>query len=222
MKGLLLSYKAGMWDAVVTGTKTNTRRSHKTLQEVNKNPDNFDLIGKVNLKEGHLIARFKPKEGGQIIECKSRYHLDEISFLQEPTMNLKPFVTDQDTIMYQYRDKDGQTELQEFKQLISTAQEKGAHWSNKMFMPASDARYYVKIKRIEIERLRDISDDDCVAEGIVNSAPGLWAHHNNGELHAFNTPKKAYFSLYNSINRNAPFNPWVFSYHFELCNINGQ
>lgn len=219
MKGLLLSYQAGMWDSVVTGVKTNTRRCHKTLQEINQQPDNFELIGSCD-KDGLHHARFKPKDGGIIIECRARYQVGEVVFLQEPTMNLNPHVTKEDMIMYQYRDKEGHTELHAFKMLIETAQANGAHWSNKMFMPCNQARYFIKIRRIEIERLQDISERDCLAEGIKMTTAG-YSFAINGKTETFATAKKAYFALYNSINRNSPQNPWVFSYHFELCTANG-
>lgn len=222
MKGLLLNYTFGMWDAVVTGKKTNTRRSHKTLFTVNENPDDYKFIGTVTKKDGTIMARFIPKQGGQIIECRARYQPDEIVFLQEPTMNLKPYVTDDDTIMYQYRDKDGVTELDHFKQLIEAAKAKGAKWANKMFMVQAQARYFVKITEIQIERLQDISVRDCIKEGIEHKEEtNTYGYRENGKPIFFTNPKKAYFSLYREINKVAPENPWVFSYHFELCSING-
>lgn len=215
MKGLLLSYQHGMWDVVLNRTKTNTRRMHKTLAMVNDNPDNYELIG-IDHAEDSCYARFKPKNGGKIVECRARYKLGEISFLQEPTMNLKGLVTDQDMIMYQYPDDKGETEAEAFALLIDKAVKKGGAWGNKMFMPESEARFYIKIKRIEVERLADISEADCLAEGIGKNGTGYF-HTINGKKTFFDTAQKAYFSLYKIINRNSPDNPWVFSYHFERC-----
>lgn len=222
MKGLLLNYQYGMWDAVLQKIKTNTRRSHKSLEPVNTNPDNFELLSIRHSATGDgVFARFKPKNGGAIIECRARYQEGEVSFLQEPTMNVKGFVTDQDTVMYFYRDAVGQTDTEHFTMLIDTAEKRGAKWSNKMFMGEADARYFIKIKRIEVQRLKDISDTDCFAEGIRTNEIGQYYFLNNKKKVLFDTVQKAYFSLYNTINRNAPVNPWVFSYHFELCTKNG-
>ncbi len=224
MKGLLLNYQYGMWDAVLKGIKTNTRRAHRCLVEINKDPDKYEFVD-FKIIEGGTYARFKEIDHGYMIECRARYQIGEIAFLQEPTMNMAPWVTKEDTIMYQYRDKEGHTELETFRVLLEAAKKKGAKWGNKMFMPAAEARYHVKFNRIEIERLNDISDKDCLAEGIetnlVDGEPFSYAFKDNGKMVAYATPKKAYFSLYNLINKDAPQNPWVFSYHFELCTING-
>lgn len=220
MKGLLLNYQYGMWDAVISGRKTNTRRAHKSLHEVNQNPDEFEILICTTYDNGEFTASFKPKNGGKIIECRSRYKVGEVTFLQEPTLNLKPHVTDQDTIMYQYRDKDGQTELNAFKELIQAATDKGAKWTNKMFMPQAEARYFVKITKIEIQRLNDISEGDCIKEGIEKQGDQYFFKTTRGN-NFFTDPKKAYFGLYNLINKGAAPNPWVFSYHFELCSANG-
>lgn len=216
MKGLLLNYEYGMWDAVLEKVKTNTRRAHKCLLPVNHSPNDYEFIGLDATPDG-TYARFKPKNGGAIIECRARYQVGEISFLQEPTLNLKGYVTDEDMVMYQYRDADGHTELDHFKQLIDTAKQRGASWGNKMFMGEKEARYFIKIKRIEVERLKDISKEDCLAEGIRQNGVGYYFLR-DGKKVLFDTPQKAYFSLYNIINKNAPENPWVFSYHFEICN----
>ena len=225
MKGLLLNYTFGMWDAVVTGKKTNTRRSHKTLFKVNETPNDFDFIGSVTKKDGTIFAKFKPKTGGQIMEGRARYQIGEVVFLQEPTMNLNPYVTNEDTIMRQYRDKDGVSEVEHFKPLIEAAKAKGATWANKMFMSQSHARYFVKITGVEVERLQDISVKDCLAEGIEQKKDNdnfiTYGYRENGKPFFFTNPKKAYFSLYKEINKVAPDNPWVFSYHFELCTIEG-
>lgn len=227
MKGLLLNYQYGMWDAVLQKIKTNTRRAHKSLVPVNGskknpiNPDDFELLGVVHTPDG-AYARFKPKKGGAIIECRARYQVGEITFLQEPTLNLNGFVTrDEDMIMYQYRDHLGVTETDHFKPLIDKALKSGAKWGNKMFMGEKEARYFVRIKRIEVERLQNISDADCFAEGIRLDEGGYF-FLNNGQKVYHKSVQKAYFSLYNIINRNAPANPWVFSYHFELCKKNDE
>lgn len=222
MKGLLLNYQYGMWDAVLSGIKTNTRRAHSCLNPVNADPDAWQYIGDRIDEEGNIFARFLPKKGGQIIQCRARYKVGEISFLQEPTMNLRGYVTDDDMIMRKYRDKDGNSEMDAFGQLIQVAEKKGAKWSNKMFMGADLARYHVKIKRIEVERLMDISEADCMAEGIRHNIGGYYFTR-NGEKVFFSTPQKAYFGLYKGVNEDDQVNNiWVFSYHFELVHYDGK
>lgn len=39
-------------------------------------------------------------------------------------------------------------------------------WKNKMFMAAKNARHHIKILKVHIERLTDISEEDAKAEGV--------------------------------------------------------
>lgn len=239
MKGLLLNYEYGMWDAVLQKIKTNTRRAHKTLEPVNQNPDKFQLVDIVYRPEKSPtpFARFKEHNSGQIIECSARFALGEVLFLQEPTMNTKGFLVseedkqkdkenvkkkdEEDMIFYMYRDHNGYCETDHFGLLIETAKKRGARWTNKMFMGQKEARYFAKITKIEVERVKSITEADCLAEGIQKNEIGYFFTQ-NGRKVLFDTPQKAYFGLYNLINRNSPENPWVFSYHFELCDVNGN
>ena len=42
-------------------------------------------------------------------------------------------------------------------------------WNNKMFVRAEDIPHHIRITKIRIERLQDISDEDCLKEGICRS-----------------------------------------------------
>ena len=41
-------------------------------------------------------------------------------------------------------------------------------WTNKMFTKADILTHHIRITKIRIERLQDISEEDCLAEGIVD------------------------------------------------------
>jgi len=43
-----------------------------------------------------------------------------------------------------------------------------AGWNNKMFVRADLMPHHIKITGIKVERLQDISDEDCLKEGICN------------------------------------------------------
>ena len=50
--------------------------------------------------------------------------------------------------------------------------EKGCH--NKMFVRADLMPHHIRITNIRVEHLQDISDEDCIAEGIYPKANGRW------------------------------------------------
>jgi len=83
-------------------------------------------------------------------------------------------------------------------------------WFNASEMKEHQARFFLKIKSIKVERLQDISDEDCEKEGV--------RFFNNG---AFNSvPQEAFeHQIWNNLPYQAPYdwnsNPYVFVYEFE-------
>lgn len=100
-------------------------------------------------------------------------------------------------------------------------------WKNKLFMPESAARYFVEITGVRAEKLKDISDEDCMKEGIQRNPEaipigypfGIKFSYNNG-YYNYTTPQEAYAALINEINGKGTWekNPWVWVYDFELIN----
>ena len=95
-------------------------------------------------------------------------------------------------------------------------------WTNKMFTKADILTRHIRITNIRIERLQDISEEDCLKEGIWrDDNVGLegttyWYH---GLVNSsFRTPQAAYASLIDSISGKGTWasNPYVFVYDFEL------
>lgn len=120
-----------------------------------------------------------------------------------------------------------------------------AGWKNKMFVRPDLMPHQILIKNIRIERLQDISDEDCLAEGIeYDSAEGLplyWVpvsyegisweeykaldyevsrHECEGKpgVYFWGTPQEAYAALIDKIYGYGTWesNPYVFVYDFEL------
>ena len=115
--------------------------------------------------------------------------------------------------------------------------ERGCH--NKMFVRAELMPHHIRITKIRMERLQDMSDEDCLKEGICRSdikntlwgvAPirgegesGTTYEHSvlgYGPWHLFPSVKRAYASLIDLISGKGTWasNPYVFVYDFELIN----
>lgn len=108
-----------------------------------------------------------------------------------------------------------------------------AGWNNKMFVKAYACKHHIKITAVKVERLQDISDEDCLKEGIVkqevisDESPFLYAYDAflNGDnkyfaSRWFKNPKEAFSALIDKVSGKGTWcsNPFVFVYEFKLIN----
>lgn len=102
---------------------------------------------------------------------------------------------------------------------------RGEGYTNKMFVQANLMPHHIRITKIRIERLQDISDNDCLAEGIQlypDVHKYMWGFsYVRREALRFElstTPRDAYANLIDKISGKGTWasNPYVFVYEFEL------
>ena len=98
-----------------------------------------------------------------------------------------------------------------------------AGWNNKMFVKAEVMPHQIRITKVRIEKLQDISDDDCLAEGIEfdGKSQSFYCGMNistNAKTWLGHTPRIAYASLIDKVGKKGDWesNPYVFVYVFEL------
>lgn len=100
-----------------------------------------------------------------------------------------------------------------------------AGWKNKMFVRADLMPHHIRITGIRVERLQDISDEDCFKEGafesIIMGANGkLKEYYIEGpkDICFGKTPREPFATLIDCICGKGVFqsNPYVFVYDFEL------
>ena len=95
-------------------------------------------------------------------------------------------------------------------------------YNNKMFVKADKMPHAIQITDIRAERLQDISEEDCLAEGIWRAdnvgleGTTYWYHGLANS--SFRTPQDAYASLIDHISSKGTWasNPYVFVYDFKL------
>ena len=93
-----------------------------------------------------------------------------------------------------------------------------AGWDNKMFVRADLMPHQIRITDVRVERLQDISDEDCIKEGVHEATrdfPWYWI---DGFNVTFNESRAAFAHLINKVSRKDVWsnNPYVFVYDFEL------
>lgn len=107
------------------------------------------------------------------------------------------------------------------------AESKGAShsgWSNKMFVAADMMIHQIRITDVRVERLQDISDEECLKEGIQKMLTGCEYYQysfydNDRELwNNYKTPREAFARLIDKVGGKGTWdsNPYVFVYDFEF------
>ena len=99
-------------------------------------------------------------------------------------------------------------------------------WNNKMFVKADLMPHAIEITDIKVEQLKDISEDNCLREGIDKCGicyeyikkriEGKYHFRDCG--YCFKTPREAFAALIDRISGKGTWesNPWVFVYEFKL------
>lgn len=199
-KKIMFSDKYCLTKAVLDGTKTMTRRMLKVPKTCNgKEVYSFNILTN---NAGTQCVDLVDENGGVLGSWKPHYEVGEIVAIAQ----------DYNTI--------GKTQYDKFGNGVPGN-------SNKMFTRAELMPHHIKITDVKVERLQDISDEDCLREGIIyyhssdkrwSNSSGYGYHIPKNGLHLFDTPYEAFANLFERISGKSTWesNPWVAAYSFEL------
>ena len=100
--------------------------------------------------------------------------------------------------------------------------QESAGWTNKMFVRADLMEETIRITDIQLQRLNNITDEDCLKEGVEKwidcyIVSGIMENQGKNNV-CFDTPREAFAALIDRISGKGTWqrNPWVFAYTFEL------
>ncbi len=208
MKKIMFSDKYGLTQAVLKGRKTQTRRM--------LNPTMF--FQRLKTCEGWSnedVRAWKRACNRQLYETQG----DMLQQMLDYALSSSRYkVGEEVAIAQKYADLAYDGEF--FRLLGKVIFEKGCH--NKMFVKADFMPHRIRITNIRVERLQDISEEDCIAEGVWRNdnveleGTTYWYHGLANS--SFRTPQQAYASLIDRISGKGTWesNPYVFVYDFEL------
>lgn len=198
MKKMMFNDRYGLTQAVISGRKTVTRRI-------------IDPQGKYEelrwwqpcIEFEECMYGYTENEGWEVIE--PRYNVGEIvAVAQRYDSFLHP---NNGVIEHDYQ--------------TTALASKG--WDNKMFVKADLMPHQIQIRDLRIERLQDISDIDCIKEGIRHAyAESILGMHGYIDCEGtglwFNTPREAFASLIDKVSGRGTWdrNPFVWRIEFEL------
>lgn len=205
MKKILFNDKFGLTQAVLEGRKTQTRR-------VITYPKTFhgkDVCG-------YYVCR---RATDETITEVCMYDENE-SFIDEGQILPKYNVGEVVAVAQSYRDCGGVNEggVPMWEIISQKVEGTNAGWDNKMFVKPELMPHRIRITNVRVERLQDISDVDCIKEGVHEATrdfPWYWI---DGFNVTFNEPRAAFAHLINKVSRKDVWeeNPYVFVYDFEL------
>lgn len=205
--------KYGLTEAVLEGRKTMTRRS--ISEDVWQRADVYrheyyeDTLGLLPAKKA--LIEFSPFKVGEVVAVAQSYNDSgwnpntlQQTFVKEPTV---------------FPDLDPISPLSGWIDL-PLKYHKG--WSNKMFVYAGLMPHQIRITNVRVERLQDISDEDCFREGVYwdyGDYPYMATKmYKFNEKEEYLHPKGAFAALIDKVSGKGTWesNPWVFVYEFEL------
>lgn len=205
-------FSTPMVQAILRGEKTQTRRKIKHKNIIEEVRPVMKCVENENDWSKYILT----DEFGEDFLIKPKYKIGDILWVREtwhPKRHNMPTGW-----KYEYK---------------ATAKEDGnptdEPWKPSIFMPKDACRIFLKVKKVRVERLEDITKEDAINEGIekwqqqgctryksyVKPMVGFWdTYDSTGAVH----PAIASFrSLWAKINGfdNLNSNPWVFVYEFE-------
>lgn len=192
MKKIMFSERFGLQQAVIAKRKTMTRRII--------NGDYEDVKAYHANGGWHFIADTKD---GDSVEVKPAYEVGETIAIAQAYQTLRwPALPGIDW------------------KAITDEVTHSKGWTNKMFVKAEYMPYRIRITNIKLEQLQDISEEDCLREGIVKTAcvAPYGFPVGNEKWKCYRTPQDAFSSLIDKVSCRGTWerNPWVFAYDFEL------
>ena len=208
-------FNTEMVRASLDGRKSCTRRIVKPQQLIGMLPDKCkNGAPEEFLKEKKLM--FKPYCDMTDIELintayKAPYQPGDILYVRETWCDDRQFTHEDTPGRYFYK-------ASESDDFISK-------WRPSIHMPKEAARIWLKVKDVRVERLQDITDEDCEKEGLENYCKKCHALFSNCDT-CLNDGgiKEDFKELWNSTIKKSDIgrygwdaNPYVWVIEFERC-----
>jgi hypothetical protein len=220
MKKIIFNDEFGLTQAVLEGRKTMTRIIIE-IDECVRFPiicfrplENWEkkVVNPNYVFNGHVYAVYNELD----LLChfvKPRYEIGEVVAIAQSYMDVDRFHRKGKNAAY-------------LEYLDSILPELKLHpgWTNKMFVKADLMPHHIEITGIKVERLQDISDEDCLKEGIYEDSgddkfpPSIFYEFEGNKDDGFDTPREAFAVLIDKVSGKGTWdsNPYVFCYEFVL------
>ena len=190
MKKIMFNDAFCLTRAVLNGRKTMTRRVERLNPYAHILDETWNVEGGLDDK-GRWIFTLYNKNGDIIGDIIPRYNIGEVVAIAQSYYTI------------------GKLQYDKFGNGVPGN-------SNKMFTRAELLPRHIQFTDVKAERLRDISDEDILKEGIFKLTDKYFLP--NGVDKAFTSAREAFAYLIDKISGKGTWesNPWVVAYSFEL------
>ena len=208
MKKIMFNDRYGLTQAVLDGKKTMTRRLMTMTLHKQNGKELTPVVPDDMFIASDGTAHFQVGRNGYMVPKKNQpaYHVgEEIAIAQSYHMlNKSGFIAPEG---------------------LDHTCESSAGYENKMFVRADLMPHSIIIRKVDVQRLQSISDEDCMKEGIMEGEfMNTWDTFYFDEWGdvanhiTFKRPRDAYRNLIDRISGKGTWqrNPWVYVYEFEL------
>lgn len=230
MKKIMFNDKFGLTKAVLDGRKTMTRRACK-YDRPNEaydivfpvfEPNDYDNDGNITSPLNYAFG-WKNNEGDFTGWNIPKYKVGEVVAISQSYMDVDRF-----------HRKGKNAAYLEYLDYILPELKLCPGWGNKMFVKSDLMPHHIRITNVKIERLQDISDEECLREGVefsqerykydgtksyfVQNLTERGSRWNRMFCKHFDTPREAFSALIDKVSGKGTWesNPYVFAYEFEL------
>lgn len=213
MKKIMFNDKCSLTQAVLEGRKTMTRRIVALESTLAITWDCETEIDRDIAIKNYIVGNIK-----------NRYEVGEVVAIAQCYMDIDQFHRNGKNAAY-------------FEHLDSMLPELKLYpgWGNKMFVRSDLMLHHIRITDIKVERLKDISADDCLKEGVIpfehempiRAKQVITRYYPCKDLmdsakcagwgRIYNTPQEAFSVLIDKVSGRGTWesNPYVWVYEFE-------
>lgn len=218
MKKIMFNDKFLLTQAVLGGRKTQTRRI-VSQSLIDKYEEWYDDVCFIAKPSGSTIETLRD----WLLRKHTRYRVGEVVAVAQSYCSIADELENCNnaTCAAHY-----EKNAQKASEYISWMEHPG--FNNKMFVSADLMPHQIRITDVRVERLQDISDEDCLAEGIYpyyygdekekrfyDIPPDGYSF--DGIDYHYPTPREAFANLIDKVSGKGTWesNPYVWVYDFE-------
>ena len=210
MKKIMFNDKYSLTQAVLDGRKTMTRRAFyrpdKLAMEYFIDTDKLVIC---ETQHNEHIIEWRDNNDNVRMTFRPKYEVGEVVAIAQ---SYKDLGYDSDSLDRHPKDLS-----------VRGLMKDSAGWNNKMFVKPYACKHHIKITNVKVERLQDISEEDCEKEGIQYL--GLEYEHYGDPMYSFEgfdtyytCAKDAFSRLIDKLSGKGTWksNPFVWVYKFKI------
>lgn len=238
MKELPILFSTMMVQANMEDRKTNTRRL-RGLEEINKYPDewHYERFGGLAIGPHSGIEHRFYNGTGKVSTIKCPYGKSgDLLYVRESFQWMEGYIgAGYYVFKADFSFQSGEWVKETPKKFHD--QEVVRSWRPSIHMPKEAARIWLQVTDIRVERLKDISEEDAIAEGVIGYehevlgwrfkdyyADAKGYGHPDHDYPEVASAVASFHSLWNKINgpESCEANPWVWVVSYKILSKTGK